>query len=59
MLICDIAQVGATAHYVHLVLHAGLAAAVSVGGSIFLFLGFRANRRARRVLGQGEAQASI
>ena len=48
MLICDIATVGATTHYLHLALHVGLASVVTLGGGIFLALGARANRRSRR-----------
>ncbi len=46
MLICDIETVGATVHYAHLALHLGLTGFVSLGGVLFLGLGFRARRRA-------------
>jgi ABC-type branched-subunit amino acid transport system permease subunit len=48
MLICDVASVGATVHAWHVALHLGLAGVVSLGGSVFLGLGFIAHRRARR-----------
>jgi hypothetical protein len=48
MLICDIETVGATVHYAHLALHLGLTGLVSMGGLLFLGLGFRASRRAGR-----------
>jgi hypothetical protein len=44
---CDIATVGATVHAVHVALHLGLAGVVSLGGSVFLFLGMRARARVR------------
>ena len=44
--LCDIAQVGAATHYLHVALHLGLAGIVSIGGGAFLALGFRARRRA-------------
>jgi len=46
--ICDVATVGAGVHALHVALHLGLAGVVSVGGALFLGLGFRAHRRARR-----------
>lgn len=48
MFICDIATVGATTHYFHVVLHLGLAGIVTLGGSVFLTLGVLAHWRARR-----------
>ena len=48
MLICDIATVGATTHYLHVALHLGLASVLSLGGGIFLALGVRASRRSQR-----------
>jgi hypothetical protein len=46
--LCDIATVGATTHYLHVALHLGLAGVVSLGGAVFLTLGFVARRRATR-----------
>jgi hypothetical protein len=46
--LCDIATVGATTHHLHVALHLGLAAVVSLGGGVFLALGFVARRRATR-----------
>jgi hypothetical protein len=46
--LCDIATVGATTHYLHVALHLGLAAVVSIGGGVFLTLGFVARRRTLR-----------
>ena len=46
--LCDIATVGATTHYLHVALHLGLAGVVSLGGGIFLTLGFVARRRDSR-----------
>jgi hypothetical protein len=48
MFICDVATVGPTVHLLHLALHVGLAGFVSLGGALFLGLGFRAQRRSRR-----------
>jgi hypothetical protein len=48
VLICDIATVGPTVHLLHLALHVGLTGFVSLGGVLFLGLGFRAQRRSRR-----------
>ena len=46
--LCDIATVGATTHSLHVALHLGLAGVVSLGGGVFLTLGFVARRRALR-----------
>ncbi len=52
-MICDIETVGATVHYAHLALHLGLSGVVSLGGALFLGLGFRARRRATRSMRLG------
>ena len=52
MLVCDIATVGPTAHAWHVALHLGLTTVISLGGSVFLGLGFAAHRRARRRLAE-------